>query len=394
MSKKLSINCGSAILIRDNKEIFEGYDEGHINAGSILISTKMQKELNNMNFSINAGNITAINVDGNVYEIEKDAHIVEGMNFENCFIISKGNLIIESRGVSSLATATGIYASDTVYVPDFVNLSSVCKIYSNSIKTYPEGFNVKLGDLILTEDAVFALKNTYVTGLLTAFDENALKHALDMNLKLKSVNLLTTTDILNKYSGVLSYENYTLVKENHELIKEDIILDDSVYAIYGDKIYVIGDLKLNPKDIECLNDFTSIIVKGCAKIPFSSFKHFKQIGNADEVFLYKGELLDVDGCQTISKAFLNAAKLSGITYTINVDGILVFDEDVLDQDLECIHAIYYDGVIEVSDDLKPSVMIKIKKGDGVIRNLKDKLNHDRNKDSDDFVKINIGNFVL
>lgn len=398
MGKKININCGDAIMLSNKKDFFEGYEKGMINAGDILISSKLHAELNKMNFSINAGDIITIDVEGDVVQLEENSYLNENMSFNNNFIVSTGNLIIEPS-FKSLQNITGIYTSGTIYRPESINVSSFCRIYSKDTKTYPDNYKVKLGDINLDEGLASLSKNSYFTGCITVFDEDCLKKLSDKNIKLKGNELFSTEELSEKYSDIIQCEKYTLLKEKHEIIQEDITLDDTTSAIYGDKIFVKGDLKLNKKDSECLKEFTSIIVKGRAKIPFECIKYFKQIGKADEIFLFKGELLDIDGKEIISKEMLESANKLGVKYTINVDGKLIFNEDILPEDLSCIEAIYYNGIIHVYDSLKPFIVKLVKKGDGMIKHpmknseVKDEVMKKIFPD-DEWIQINTGTFIL
>ncbi len=399
MSKKLFVNCGMAVMLKDDATMFEGYDRGMINAGKVIINSKLQSKLSKMNYNINSGNISTLDIEGNIFNLgdKENININDTMNFENCFVIAKGIMIIESSGIKALEKATGIYAK-AVYYPESLNLSSICKIYSDC-KSYPDGYKLILEEFILDENSAINIKeneNIFVANKMIALDEDVLKTLGEKNVKLKCQSLLTTEGLFKKYENIIKCDSYVLLPGNHKIVGEDIILDEFISAIYGNDIYIKGDMILRPKDVDCLNEFNSIIVEGCAKIPFSSIKTFNKVGKAKKILPYKGELLDIDGVDVISHEMLKAAKDAGISYTILLDGKLKINEDVTVEDLSCIEAIYYDGVIEVSDSLKPALMKTIRDGDGIIKNFHDDIvnKYISQEPDEECVKINTGIFIL
>ena len=74
MGKQLQINIGSGILLKDPPEAYSEYDSILINTGSALISRKVFDKLLKMGISLNSGNSTIVDVEGEVVEIGR-AHV-------------------------------------------------------------------------------------------------------------------------------------------------------------------------------------------------------------------------------------------------------------------------------------------------------------------------------
>lgn len=194
-----------------------------------------------------------------------------------------------------------------------------------------------------------------VLGSVTALEEALLKELMLKNIKIHANRLLTSYGFYKEYGDICILGQHTLIPDGHAVVKGNPLYSVP-YEVYGDRVYVDGDLTINSIDSLKLNDFKSIVVVGRVSMPLSLVSSFKQIGRSKEIFAYEGELLRVENVETLNHAQLHATGEEGISYTIGVDGRLVFAEYVTREDLSCINSVYNNGVIVICDELRPTLL--------------------------------------
>jgi hypothetical protein len=128
-------------------------------------------------------------------------------------------------------------------------------------------------------------------------------------------------------------------------------------------------------------------------MPVSAAADFKACGKANEYVLYEGILMSVNGKETISHNQLQSALAKGITYTLNINGVVKFLDDVTADDIDAIAAISCNGIIYAPGSARGVLDSKIKNMNGKIMDL-EQYEETKDKADNDVVTINSGTYRL
>jgi len=190
--------------------------------------------------------------------------------------------------------------------------------------------------------------------------------------------------------------SYLFIPDEHAFV-ESIELDAATSLLYGDKLYIYGDLMISHDQVEHLNGFNSIIVDGTATMPITAAGAFKVCGKANDYELYEGILLSVNGTESIGHEQLQTAIRLGIRYTLKVNGKMTFLEDVTAEDIDAIAAVHCNGIIYAPGSVRSALDTKMKVLNGKIINLECEESEDeeQNEQAENTVTtINAGNYRL
>lgn len=387
MGKQLKINTGTAILLKDPPEAYAEYDSIQFSAGNTLISRNVYNKLMKMGVSFNSGNINIIDVEGEVTELPGGSVITEVSSYKGCFLICDGNLIVEDKkGLDGIA---GLYA-ECVLHPQSVNLDSVKGIISSSRVVYTDGAKLHIGDMTLSDDSHIVLNSNtlyWVHGNINALDGNEIEKLQRKSITFHCGCLTTYNSVYEKYSGMFNADTVKLIPDGYGVVWE-ADLDSGTAQLYGEKLYVLGDMMIAHDQAQHLSKFSSLIVKGTVTMPVSAAASFKAVGKADEYDLYEGILRKGNGKTTMSHDMLQSALNQGISYTIRANGDLLFTDDVTAEDIGAISSVGCNGRLIVSGTARGALDSKIKYMNGVIGSA-DELDKE-NEDDAGVTKINTG----
>lgn len=367
MATKLRINAGKALLIKNPPESYSDYESINFQAGSVLIARQVYDKLIRMNVSFNSGQINILDIEGEIVELPSGTIINESSSYNGCYIICDGNLIVTNK--SGLDGITGLYA-DRIFHPQSIDLSSIKGVVSSSRVAYTEEAVLWLKNIKLDENMAPTLKeNTlyWVHGGISALNREVLEKINPKSIKFHCKSLTIYPSLYEKYSDLFQTEDLKLIPDGHRLAK-DVSLDSNTSYLYGEKLYVQGDLTVQQDQAVLLKDFTSIIVKGTATLPISA-ANYKSIINADDYDLYEGMLKKVQGNTTLDHEQLQYALNQGIRYSLRINGVLSFNEDVSLSDLDAISSVRCNGVIRIANKLRGALESKTKHINGEIVNL-------------------------
>ena len=366
MKKILNINAGIALLLNEQSDALSAFDTISLNAGSVIASRNVYDKLISMGASINSGSMNIIDVSGDLCELPGNTVITKDMNFDGSYIFCTGRLFIEAA--NALAGISGMYAN-MVFHPESVDLSSVKGITATR-KAYPDNAELYMDDITLGADSHIILKSAlhWVYGDITALDGGALGKLREKNTTFQCKKLIIHTGLYEKFSDMFTAESYLFIPDDH-VFTEDITLDAATSLLHGDKLYVYGDMLIPHDQAKHLSGFTSLIVDGTVTMPITAAKDFKSCGKANDYDLFEGMLMSVNGKETIGHEQLQAAIRMGLTYTLKVNGKMIFMEDVTPEDIEAVAAVYCNGVIYAPCSARGALDAKIKEMNGKIENL-------------------------
>jgi hypothetical protein len=367
MKKTLNINTGMALLLSDQTDALSGFDSVAINAGLVIASRKAYDKLIGMGVSINSGSMNIIDVVGEIVELAGNTVITASMTFGGCYILCDGNLVIEdAKGLSGI---TGIYAK-RIFNPNSVDLSAVKGITAQHRFIYPDGAKLHLGSIALGDDAHIILESSHhwVHGTITALDSGALEKLLLKGASFQCGKLIIHAGHYERFSDMFKAENFVFIPDGHTFVGETT-LDAATSVLHGDKLFVYGDLMIPHDQALHLSGFSSLIVKGTATMPVSAAKDFKACGKADDYDMYEGVLMKVNGTKNIDHEQLQFAISMGIVYTMRVNGILAFLDDVTAEDTGAIASIDCNGLVYAPGKARGPLASKLIRVNGEILDI-------------------------
>ena len=359
--RTLKVNCGLACLLGDKQGILDSYDIVKINCGAAIISREINALLAAKSTFINSGDLRVCDIKGEV--IQMDETVIDGgADLKGLFVIAKEDLIVRPDGVNALAEAEGIIVLGTIYYPESAKMSSLIRRVSGKKQPYPDDAQVVLGDHKL-ESLISGAKekHIWVSGRIIALDKKIMEKAKEMGLVFTSAQLFIYEGLDETFGAFFTCPDRTLVPDGHEIVKN---INAAELPLYGKKVYVDGNFTMEEKDIPTLQEMESIIVRGKASLPSQAVKIFREKGKADSYFIFEGKLVEINGSQQFSHSQLAALVEKGEKMTIQVNGSLLFDDDVTAEDAECIAALSYNGSVLVSSKVKAALASKVKSGNG------------------------------
>ncbi|MDR0999635.1 MAG: hypothetical protein LBL96_02355 [Clostridiales bacterium] len=394
--KKLIINAGDVILLKHDKEFFDAFETITINTGDALFSTEAYAELAKRNFTLNAGGSNIIEVKGEALNIG-NAVIDGSIDYSGKFLV--GEIVrVASSDPAVLRGVTGIY-SETLWLPDDFTIDADIKLHG-AITRYPAGAIVTEQPIVLTEEYVTALPNNACVCTLAAvnaLDSKAVAALAQKNITVRCATTLLIGASSNKQYGKQFTAIHTeAIPDDCEYIENNLTLTDTNADLYGDRLYIGNNFTIMPSAIEAFERFTYVYVRNNANIPVASLKHWKEVGTTkNNVIPYKGELWSVNGSEKITHEQLDAAVAQGKTYTLVINGAVIFDYDVTDADLGCFVEITYSGAVKAPAAIIATFKSKVSAANGALAPLKDGSNaeFDFAEPDDNTQVINTGSFV-
>jgi hypothetical protein len=387
--KKLKINTGTAVLLKNPPESFSEYESIHINTGNALISRKVYDILMGMGVSINSGNTNIIDAEGDITELPGRTIITANSLYKGCFLMCEGDIIIESaKGLDGI---TGLYAK-CIFHPESVDLSAVKGVVSSNKVAYATDAKLCIGDMTLNEDSYITLNDDtlyWIHGTIKALDENALVKIQQKNITFHCKGLTIYNGLYEKYRDMFQANEVQTIPDGYG-VSWELSLDAGTSLIYGEKLYLLGDMMIPHNQTEHLRGFSSLIVKGTVTMPVSAVASFKSVGKADNYDLYEGVLREGNGRTIINHDMLKTAIEQSIIYTIRANGELIFTDDVTVQDIDAISAVECKGKLIVSGNVRGALDSKIKDMNGVIGSA-DEIDKETEKEVG-VNTINTGNF--
>ena len=368
MEKTLRINTGSAMLLNEKSEMLSGYDSININSGNTIISRKVYEKLTDMGVMINCGNMKILDITGKLVELDGNTTVTASTSLNGCFVVCDGNLIVED--VKGLEGITGLYAKHLFHA-ESVDLGAVHNIEARAKSIYPDNAKLHIGNITVDETTPVTLTDNtlyWVHGNIKALNADALGELCSKGVTFHCTKLIIYNEMYEQNGSMVSADSFIFIPDDHNVVG-DITLDAATAPLYGENLFVLGDLMIPYNQTQHLNGFLSLIVKGTVTMPVSAASAFKAVGKADDFELYDGVLMSINGYHTFGHEQCQTAIERGITYTIKVNGSLYFMNDVTAQDMDAISAVYCNGIISAPDRARGILDGKAKEINGTILDI-------------------------
>jgi hypothetical protein len=401
--KKLSINCGLACLLSDQEGTLDAYAAIQINCGQLIVSRAVYAKLSGERARINTGLLQVVELKGRILRLDGNTILDAGADLKDRFVIVDGSLIVREGGLEKLGEAGGLIVLDKLYYPEPGNLASLAGMIGGK-RSYPAGAHVLLGDQSLAV-ALAALppgvKHLWIDGALNALDAKTLETARAAGIRIDCASLFTYEGLYAAYGGLFHCPDPVLVGDGYEITGD---LQAAKLVFYGPKVYVNGDFSMEAKDLPLLEALEAIVIRGRATLPGSAIQTFRKKGRAGDYELIEGRLVTINGnAQWGHRQFAEsrAAGRPEEKLTIQVNGCLIFDDDVTEEDLDCVAALSCNGVVLLPSRLKGVLASRIKEAHGFIGDKKDFEalkagggNEPAGPADEDEVSINTGSYIL
>ena len=339
MSKSLIVNTDSMLLLKDRESIIESYDSLIFNCDSILISDEMYAKALAANAVINCDNMNVIKTPQNPVRVNGLLTIDANSDYIDCFVVCD-NVHITAGGAAAIAKMEGMAVLGTLYHPQSMG-GALSTVRASSVVAYPDDARLVVGDAHLSMQNLGKWRRDtkyFLSRTVFALEEEVLRAMKAQNTSFFCKKLYLYQKDVEEFGNLFSADNVQLVPDGHAVAERSATLMD-LYAAHGERIYLLDDVTVQPRDVRHLPLLQSLIVKGTAHLPMEHLRACKEVIEADAVHVFEGELMGINGFAAISHAMLAAANANGICYTLNVNGVALFEEDVTYEDVKAIASI-------------------------------------------------------
>ena len=367
----VKINAGTAIILNETLGELAPFTQGTMNTGELIATTQAYQALMEKKFQINAGSTHILQAKGPIRFFEQGSQLLmaEENSISNHYIFVQGDLILPPEGLATLNAIEGLYVSGTLYYAANYPLGNIPNMTAHKSKVYPpQVIVIHKKKWALTKGLYETLEeNTlyYVTGALQGTDPSLGQLEKTKGISFMASSILVKEDYL-PFLGNLISDKKTIIPLHHAVVTGDLLLSATTFPLYGEKLFITGDLLVQPKSAPYLEDFTSIIVQKQGKLSLEALPSFKKIGTAQRILAFEGELKELNGKTLYSHATLSALLQAGITYTLRINGLLHFEEDVLPEDLDVFNSIICNGMVTAPQGLLGFLQGKIDELNGVL----------------------------
>lgn len=389
--KKLTVNCGGAIVTKYDSQIFDSYEEIVINAGSAIFSGEAYERLSEKKLTVNAGAQKIVKEVKDPIYLGEDASLRQLVDYSGCYLLAE-TLVIHPAAVPGLEHIIGIMA-EKVYYPQSLSLDIIKKMEAEEMVAYPDEALLVREDITLNMDFLRGLdgkKSVYAEGSIEALDAEALAAAADEGIRFTCGSVYLYAGDKEAYGPLFESEKQVMIPDGYSVLKSSQKPLKHLYAMYGGKLYILGDLLVRAEEANIVKSMQGLTVEGTVRLPMELLPEFRKIGSAGEMFLYEGMYYEITGKGEVTHEQLNAALESGTGFTIVVNGVLEIADDVTAADLETIYALHYNGIIQCPGRLQPLLRQKVESGNGLL--TEKKLPEQVQREDGDM--INLGQWVV
>lgn len=388
--KKLTVNCGSAMVLKYNHQLFDEYEEIDINAGSFIISGEAYRLLSKKKLVINSGVQKILDDASKFFHLGENVILKEARDYSGCFLLAE-KLEIMPNALKGLTGVDSILA-ETIYCPESVSLEVQNSMEAEEIIMYPDDAYLVSEDteldMNLVQNCIGKSQKMFAACCINAFDSDAISALRDNGISLSCKTLRIHSEYYENNSDIFTAEKLVVIPEGYRAVNKTESLR-RLLTLYGDKLYILGDLHIKPMDADVLLQMQGIVAEGTVKLPSELLPGFRKIGKAAEVFPYEGILVEITGKGTLSHGQFETAKELGEGYTIIVNGFVEIEDDVTAEDMEYIYSFNYNGMVKCPKKLQPLLKSRMDTENGIMTDERLESN-----DREDCNNINLGLWMV
>lgn len=297
MGKNLKINTMICDSRKVTEDFLQQYEKVDIDTMLLCTTEESMQLMSRYNVSINAMNIEKLD-NGVELEIINGSHTIKATVpvARKTSLIVNGKLIVEKDALDSLEDYIKIIVNGgALYPQSLAGVLASRLLVNGKAAVYPDEATLIQGDLEL--DRRFISKTEagtlyYVNGKVSFMN----READYSELIKKEVRIQTGRAVVRESTQDLAEQilvgtpKWTVVPDNCEYCRKDVVLDDSFYLKNGSRVYVDGSL--TAEDESVLGKMEFLQVSGRVLLNERAKEAFLSVCNKfGDLLLYSGTLL-------------------------------------------------------------------------------------------------------
>jgi len=360
------VNTGAVIILKDRENMLEQYDTLVFNCGNVLISGELYAKATAANAMFNCGDVAVIKEPQRPVRISGLLTLGANSDHAGCYVVCD-DAHITAQGVAAVESMEGMAVLDTLYHPQSVG-GTFAAVRASKTTVYPDDAQLVRGDAWISAQNLskWQKKTKYfLSGTAFALDTDALGALEAQGTSFLCEKLYMYEKDVERFGGLFVAKDMHPVPDGYAVVERSAPLMD-MYATHGERIYLLGDVTVQPRDVRHLPLLQSLIVKGTAKLPLEHIQACKAVIKADKVHVFEGELIHVNGMQTISHAMLATANAIGTRYTLHVNGAVLFEDAVTHEDAQAVASLHVNGAVSAPGAVHAHLNAVTEKINGVL----------------------------
>lgn len=279
--KKLTVNCAFCDLRNITREVLESYESVAVNCATAVVSPEAQPLLAEYAVSLNAASVTAVprevvlSKHNGQYTIKAGAAVPE----QPMGLMVNGGLVVEPGTQAQLEKYVFIQVNGCLQCPEsLAGAASRVKV-NGATEFYPDDAVLLKGRF--QPDRIFALRakegRYFVGRRLIALDPKADYGRLaEKGVRFVTPRVLVTEQLLETVLALVPEDaEVQVVPDGTRYTAEDVTLDKTCLRKYGPKIFVDGNLELEPANEAVLAQMEYLEVDGDALVPEELLETFQ-----------------------------------------------------------------------------------------------------------------------
>lgn len=271
MATKLRINCATCDACNVSEETLQQYESIQINCSSLLVTRESKALLAKYPVQMNCADMMEVPMDVQINTVNGIA-VVKNSDLvsRKTYLLVNGFLEIEPGTEKVLEQYVGITVNGKVSYPESLrNALPNMKVNGKTI-CYPDNAVILKSNTAI--DRLFALraKNVcyWTDGRILMVDPQLDPGVLQAKgARFRAGEALIAESLVEKMVDLMDEKtDITVIPDGVKVVVDDIRLNDIALKKYGDRLYVLGDVKVKKEDGQALNALRYLYVRGDAQV--------------------------------------------------------------------------------------------------------------------------------
>lgn len=298
---KISINTAVCDLTEVTEELLKEYEEISINAATVIYTQRTKRLTARYSMGVNAASVIVIPDDSEVvlkmgsYTLSaKDFRPIEGKRYA---LVVNGKFMLENGTENLWKQFSNICVNGIFYYPESMEAEAARVQVNGNGMAYPDNAVFMEGDREV--DRLFSLQARediplIITGnVLIQKDDGCVERLLEKKSRIMCKSAYIVENLMEKALPLFdSKTKLTILPEGCRMAKEDMGLSPAVLHKLGRKLYIEGDLYVNEKNINILEELEYCRVKDTVYLPEDLKERFlNSCALYEELVILKGTLI-------------------------------------------------------------------------------------------------------
>lgn len=315
--KQMIVNCSTCDMRSVSEETLKSYDQITVNAASVFVTPETKELLNRYNVMLNASAVMELPAGQNVristhngaYTLTADgAPSAE----ERGVLIVNGALTIGSDALNAALAYEKILVNGAVMLPKSMAGKLTNLHVNGGTETYPDGaIQLRRNAVIDKTFPLRARENAlYWAARRLVFTDTALdvEKLAQKGVRFSAKNAVLAESLAEAVAPLLTEDtDLLIVPDGTGFVTYDVKLNRRFLKKYGTKMYVNGDMTVEPDAADVLSEIEYLYVNGDVKVPAELMDAFAEV-NAEyqDLVVQKaaGKVIEDNVRATVDKALL------------------------------------------------------------------------------------------